>query len=112
MFGLGGGVLAAEEGLVEVVDAGTQGVNAGIHAAFHGVDARVEAMLYGTHASIQAPEKTEHCNAGSNDRKDDLGSVGHAGSVSQEDSSVTVQPADDSPPYMLRTYKPRVSLAR
>ena len=33
---------------------------------------------HGSHASIQAPEKTEQCNSGSDDGKNDLASVAHA----------------------------------
>ena len=85
LLDLSGGVFVVEESLIE-------GVDAGIHAAFQGVDAGVEAMLHGAHANIQAPEKTEQCNAGSNDGKVDLSSVTHADSLTYAAPGPTAQP--------------------
>jgi len=71
----GGGILTAEEGLVEVVDAGVEGADVSAHLL-------AESCDIGTYFLPECYKHPQQGNPGADDREDDLGGLAHGFSLS------------------------------
>lgn len=72
---LGCWILAAEEGLIEVVDPGVEGTDVGSHFL-------AESCDIGAYFLAKRYQHSQQGNAGADDGKDDLGGVAHGVSLS------------------------------